>query len=288
MSEPSTGVWIWWGFLMVVTLFNFGAWSKSRQLLEKAKAAIGGRMYRARRVQLLLSAVFVVGCGFRSFFPRADVQRIVLVDSWLSSVFVGRSVATVAELAFAAQWALLLNVIGKQYGSRYCHAVSRVVFPLIFFAEVASWYAVLTTNFLGNVIEQSSWTFGAFLTITGLFATWPQADRALRRFVLGTAGIGGFYIVFMINVDIHMYFTRWEAAQAAGASYLSLEAGVVDAATRWVVTHAWTPWQDELAWMALYFSVAVWISLALAHAPGLRGVASAKRHASAVQSSPAE
>ena len=45
---------------------------------------------------LLLSAAYVFGCAFRSVLPRADVQRICLFDAWLSSVFVGRTVATVA------------------------------------------------------------------------------------------------------------------------------------------------------------------------------------------------
>jgi len=34
----------------------------------------------------LLSAVYVFGCAFRSILPRADVQRICLFNTWLSSV----------------------------------------------------------------------------------------------------------------------------------------------------------------------------------------------------------
>ena len=33
--------------------------------------------------------------------------------------------------------------------------------------------------------------------------------------------------------------------------------------TRWVVTHDLTQWKSEIAWMSLYFSAAVWASLAL-------------------------
>jgi hypothetical protein len=33
--------------------------------------------------------------------------------------------------------------------------------------------------------------------------------------------------------------------------------------TRWIVTHDVAHWQQEFAWMALYFSAAVWSSLAL-------------------------
>ena len=33
--------------------------------------------------------------------------------------------------------------------------------------------------------------------------------------------------------------------------------------THWIVTHNFEPWKDEMAWMALYFSLAVWASLGL-------------------------
>ena len=60
---------------------------------------------------LWLSSVF--GCGFRSLIPRADVQRFGLIDSWLSSALIGRSVATAAELCFVAQSALLLHAAAR-------------------------------------------------------------------------------------------------------------------------------------------------------------------------------
>ena len=36
---------------------------------------------------------------------------------------------------------------------------------------------------------------------------------------------------------------------------------------RWVVSHSWDIWKTEVVWMSLYFSVAVWLSVALIHAP---------------------
>jgi hypothetical protein len=42
-------------------------------------------------------------------------------------------------------------------------------------------------------------------------------------------------------------------------------AGAADAASRWTVSHDWAHWRSEVVWMTLYFSVAVWISIALAH-----------------------
>ena len=54
---------------------------------------VDGALANVRAVQrrlLLLSTVFVFGCTFRALLPRANVQRLCLVDSWLSSVLVGR------------------------------------------------------------------------------------------------------------------------------------------------------------------------------------------------------
>jgi hypothetical protein len=60
-----------------------------------------------------LCTAYVIGCAFRSVLPQADVQRICLFDTWLSSILVGRSVATVAELCFAVQWAIVLREVGR-------------------------------------------------------------------------------------------------------------------------------------------------------------------------------
>ena len=41
--------------------------------------------------------------------PARRYSRIRLFDAWLSSIMVGRWVATVAEICFAAQWAIILH-----------------------------------------------------------------------------------------------------------------------------------------------------------------------------------
>jgi hypothetical protein len=64
-----------------------------------------------------------------------------------------------------------------------------------------------------------------------------------------------------------MYLTRWQAKnQVKSADRIAplrpLE-GLRDATVRWIVTHDIAEWKDEIAWMSLYFSAAVWASLAL-------------------------
>jgi hypothetical protein len=75
------------------------------------------------------------------------------------------------------------------------------------------------------------------------------------------------YVTFMFVVDVPMYWSRWLADEASGRHYLSLAQGLLDVSGRWVVSHRWEDWRSEVGWMTLYFSVAVWMSIALVHAP---------------------
>jgi hypothetical protein len=67
----------------------------------------------------------------------------------------------------------------------------------------------------------------------------------------------------MSFVDVPMYVLRWQAELAGGQHLLGFFAGLRDLASRWVVTHSFAKWHDEILWMSLYFSVAVWVSLGL-------------------------
>src|SRR5262245_35874685 len=266
-NSMSTGVLIWWSALCAVSVFNICTWRLSAAALARRKAAADPAVYVFRRWQLLLSAVYVLGCAFRSILPRADVQRIGLFDSWVSSVMVGRSVATVAELCFIAQWALLLNHLGRDAQSRFGVVVSWLLVPLIAVAEVCSWYGVLTTSYLGNAVEETIWAFTASLVIVSLLALWPRSNATYRPFLAAAMVLGVAYVAFMCTVDIPMYVSRWLADEASGREYLSLSQGLWDVRSRWTVTFAWEEWRTEIPWMSLYFSVGVWCSIALVHAP---------------------
>jgi hypothetical protein len=60
-----------------------------------------------------------------------------------------------------------------------------------------------------------------------------------------------------------MYLKRWRTGDADGDKRLTPREGLRDVSTRWVVTHDLAEWKDEIAWMSLYFSLAVWSSLVL-------------------------
>ena len=106
----------WWGLLMLVSATNIAIWFL---LYDQLHTPLADYVDRTPGVELmlLLCAAYVFGCAFRSFLPRADIQRICLFDTWLSSVLVGRSVATFAEVCFVAQWAVLLRRLGTMAGA---------------------------------------------------------------------------------------------------------------------------------------------------------------------------
>jgi hypothetical protein len=195
-----------------------------------------------------------------------DVQRFVIVDSWLSSVVVGRSVATLAELCFAAQWAMILETVALTYGNQFVAKVSRWIFPMIVLAEYCSWYAVLTTSNLGHVLEESLWGLSAALLVTCFLVIWPRSDRAHRPLLAVASALGLCYVVYMFEVDVPMYWARWIMDEGQGHQYLSIAQGFADTSGRWVVSQNWSDWETEVVWMSLYFSVAVWISIGLTHA----------------------
>lgn len=140
---------------------------------------------------------------------------------------------------------------------------SSAVVPLIVMAECCSWYAVLTTSYLGNAVENSIWAIAFLVVGIGLCRLLPEFNGPVRV-VLATAisGIAG-YLAFLVTVDVPMYLGRWQEEVASGRELLGFFDGLHDVGTRWVVTHDFAVWKDEIAWMSLYFSAAVWASLAL-------------------------
>jgi hypothetical protein len=268
----------WWGLLTLVSGANIAIWFVLyRQLHDQPAGHLGGTsgielMFlqtggfgskSSIEQMLLLCAAYVFGCAFRSFLPRADVQRICLFDTWLSSVAVGRSVATVAEICFAAQWAIILHQLGTMTGSDTTLNAAWVIVPLILIAECFSWYAVLTTNYLGNAIENSLWATAFFVVGVGLCRLLPEFDGPVRvALVMAIIGIAA-YLAFLMTIDVPMYVSRWRAESADGGRRLGPLEGLRDVSTRWVVTHDLAEWRGEIAWMSLSFSAAVWASLAL-------------------------
>jgi hypothetical protein len=212
-----------------------------------------------------LSGIFVAVCAFRSWLPRVDLERYCLVDSPLSSMFLGRSAATVAEICFAMQVALCLRQVGVAAHVPWIVTASRFVVPPLVLAQCFCWYSVLTLNHLGHAIEESLWTVTMALVGVCLAVAAGHLDGNMFWCAAGGGVLALGFVVFMTLVDVPMYLSRWRRARREGHAFLGVRAGVRDALSRRIATQEWSVWRPEVAWLTGYFSVAVWLSVSLVH-----------------------
>lgn len=244
----------WWTLLQIVACANIALW-----------LIAAWRMYGPAdsyvQQQLALSGVYVAACAFRSWFPRVDLERQCLWNTPLSSILVGRSVATVAEVCFSWQCALLVLKLSEMSGVTALRSIGWSIVPLIAVAQVACWHAVLSLNHIGHAIEEVLWAIMVALIGFSLAVAWPHLAGPDRLFgVFGLVACAGAAFV-MVAVDIPMYVARWNDSRVSGARYLSMGQGLRDAHRRRQVRHEWSAWRSEVPWMSLYFSVGVWLSL---------------------------
>lgn len=259
---------LWWLFLITASVVNILFWTWTRIYLYKNVFIKNFRPFDFKPENLIwFSGLYVFGCAYRSIFIKADVQRICLFDTWFSSVFLGRSVATIAELAFVIQWSIVLRYLAKNTNDDFIEKLSRLIVPLILIAECFSWFAVITTNYLGNSIEESTWTLTYTLIVYMLIKLWSKFKGAFKYAISLSIFCNIVYIGFMIFVDVHMYINRFLEDLANKKNHLNFIEGIIDLNTRWIVTYDIHQWKTEIPWMSLYFSFAVLVSIALCYVP---------------------
>jgi hypothetical protein len=246
----------WWQLFCAVSVGNMVLWSL---------AALGvpwdSDDYRSK--QLVLSGLFVAACAFRSILPRVDLERLCLWDSPLSSVIVGRTVATVAEFCFAWQCALLLFKLSALTGSSVIGMIGLAVLPIIVVAELACWFAVVTLNNIGHAVEELLWAIMVALVAACLVIYWRHTTGAPPMWVpIGLIACAG-TAALILMVDIPVYIRRWRIGKRAGLRYLRVVEGLKDTVVRRRVTQARDDWRKEVLWMSLYFSAGVWVSLGI-------------------------
>jgi hypothetical protein len=264
----SSALMIWWSGLCAAAAINIVAWVLAAWHLKCRKAGMSADIHAVRVRLLWLAAIYVLGCGFRSVFPMLDVPRICLHDTWVSRIVIGRSVATIAELSLAAQLALLLRVASVAPGGGIAAVASRLVVPFVLLAELFCWSAVLRRNYLMHAFENSLWTLMAVLASAALLSLRFRAVDQRKRVFFGLAiACATGYVAYMGFLDVPMYVSRWHTDLAAHRQYLSLSAGFGEILQRCTVRREWSAWRQDVPWLSLYFTVAVWISIALTHAP---------------------
>lgn len=265
--EGSRSVYIWWGIMSLIAVINFMLLAYTYKLYNKRKPQYTPLLKKIRGWHMVLAVIYVFVCAFRSFLPRLDVDRLVMVDHWISAVAIGRSLATIAELSFGLQWSLILYEIGRSTNNKTIIALSKPIVPLLVIAEVFSWYACLTSNYIGSTIEESLWGISAAIFVVGLLLARPMYQQIQKTALTIMAVLGSGYVVYMAAVDVPSYIRKFLANQATGKEYATVMEGFVEVATVWRYTRAYEDWQYAMVWMTLYFSLAVWASMWIVNLP---------------------
>ncbi len=244
---------LWLGSLAALTAFNIGLWVWIAHSSSPRTPYV--------ETQLLLSGVYVGVCGFRSLFPRVDLERLCLWDTWLSAILLGRTVATVAEMCFAVQCALFLHRLSNISGMPMLDAAAQALVPLVIFAELCCWHAVLSLNHLGHAIEESLWALLMLILSTACGMAAFTVEGSLRAMLIGGFIIYGVGAGLTMAFDVRMYVRRWRLGTSG--FHLTLATGLRDSQLRRHPSLAWEVWREEVPWMTLYFSIGVWTSLAM-------------------------
>ncbi len=247
--------YLWWKFLCLIAVINIMVWLGAIWMHSD--------MQNFSYTQPILSGIYVMVCAFRSFYPRIDLERYCLFDTPVSSVVLGRASATVAEIAFSIQCALLIFDLGTALNSATIINISYAIVPIIVLAQTFCWYAALTLNHFWHGMEELAWVvmvvlaagcFGiGYIKLEGFYAA---------LMVIGILGcIGSAYI--MIAIDIPMYFSRTKDSTRTGIRFLTVTEGISDALNRRVQTSDWDVWKKEALWITPYFTFGVWLSIGM-------------------------
>jgi len=206
-------VYIWWFILCINALYTlFIVYSQTYDIY---------------------SRIFVSACAIRAIWPRKYIERICLFPTYISYPFVGRVLATIAEIAFAYQ----LTLATKQ--------------PLIFYlgiiAQYFCWAGVITRHYQYHVYEEILW-----LMIGTICAVSSNITVAIFAFV---------YCLFMYFVDIPMYQERHVKDAVSNKSYLSWTH--IKDTMQCKFDNSYNVWKPEMLWMLGYFIVGTRISMYL-------------------------
>ena len=260
---------VWWGGMQVLVGLNLCFLLLTYIIFKRRQTLYSDLVRGVRNYHFLFAFIYVAGCGFRSILPREDITRVVMVDSWVSCVAIGRSVATLAELSFGAQWAVILYETGKNLNNRFILNASKLILPLLITAECFSWFACTTTNYFGSIVEESLWAIAATVTVAGFIKARPYYLNQQRKFLTAGIVVGAGYLLYMIMVDVPSYTRNWLADEAAGKVYFTIRQGFIEVATRWTETRTYAAWEYGMVWMTLYFSLAVWLSMFIVNSPAM-------------------
>lgn len=286
---------LWWSILVRIAIFNICVWTWTCYTYHSSSSFSTSNTLVARQ-QLYLSGIYVFVCAYRSIYPRIDLERYCMFDAgWITSVFMGRFFATIAEISYASQFALFLyhlSLSSTTHTNTHTHNQIHIliiqviayymIVPLITIAQGCCWCGVVSLKHKWHAIEESIWAFvsalvcfcfgSLFLSLSLQQQQQQQVNEnnedeneALSYSIICVFGVifSAGYFAFMVLVDVPMY---WQRSISTSNNNDDVWDGLYDAWSRRVITKDWNKvWKEEAPWLTGYFSFAVWSSIAMVH-----------------------
>ena len=220
-------------------------------------------LQRYRWTQYRLSGVYIWVAVERSITPRNTLCRLTLLDTRVGCAGIGRALATVAELCFVGQWALLVLLLADRLQVPKARPFAWACLLVIGVAECFSWASTITTNYIWGAVEESLWAVSAIIFKAGTVLCYPAAAAIHNLQFKIVLGIGGAlcYTIYMAVWNVPPYIARYKEAVDDGQDFLSFHEGLCCDVWRYVVNRTDGAWEHERVWQSLYFSVACWTSL---------------------------
>jgi hypothetical protein len=259
LAEADANVLSWWRALCAIAALNVCLW-----LAVWRFGPVGGGH---GGLQLVLSGVYVLVCAYRSVLPRVDLERLVVVDTRLSSIFLGRAAATVAEICFAMQLGLLVHQLGGHAAMPWVQKAAWAVPMFMVAAQGFCWHSVLTLNHITQAVESLLWAAGFVWMSILLGAIAVDSSGWVRSLAIFGVLCSMAFVAYVLGVDAPMYWRRYQRGRACGQTYMRLGHGVRDAWHRRVRSGNWGAWKADALWLTPYFSVGVWVSIAMVWVP---------------------
>eukprot|EP00520_Triparma_pacifica_P010390 CAMPEP_0118657268 /NCGR_PEP_ID=MMETSP0785-20121206/13927_1 /TAXON_ID=91992 /ORGANISM="Bolidomonas pacifica, Strain CCMP 1866" /LENGTH=226 /DNA_ID=CAMNT_0006550173 /DNA_START=271 /DNA_END=951 /DNA_ORIENTATION=+ len=202
------------------------------------------------------TAIFTIVCAFRSFLPRVDAERLCFWDlGIIQTPFVGRSLATVAEISFAYQftryWARVVGAVGLPFSL----IIANLAWFLCSFAQALCWTGVLTTNNFWHACENSLWGISPFILAVGAIEASTRKGafkhEKNKKFLQIFCVAGPAFVAYLATYDVPMYIQKWRDGVGGGVD-LTLSEGLKHSLTC-NVDRSDELWGQEMPWMSGYF-----------------------------------
>ena len=133
---------------------------------------------------VIASAQFVFwASAYRCLFPVHYEHDVVFHDSWFSSIFVTRTLATIKEIAFIYLMSEVLRALNTTHVA-WIDALSWLMMILVVMAECFVWGAVLLYRFRYYVYEETTWLLICIGNTIASIVLWQGTDPHSGRGLL--------------------------------------------------------------------------------------------------------